>query len=194
MRYLSSCVAFRNTPFGSRTTIIRSFNEINTYTTLPIGPVTHYRLSDSLALKHNSTTSEISDVPRKFWGEGGVRQEFFSVGGGGGFNKFSWGQWETEQGSGGVSPLVRGSTQFANEWNPYSDQVVTDVFSTELGIWLSFVKTSEFRGGGPPNPSLYTTVRNDVKQRCTGQLVLNVHRYTKHPLTRRILQVYRKFL
>jgi hypothetical protein len=28
-----------------------------------------------------------------------------------------------------------------------------DVFSMELGIWLSFVKTSEFRGGGvePPN-------------------------------------------
>jgi hypothetical protein len=29
-----------------------------------------------------------------------------------------------------------------------------DVFSTELGIRLSFVKTSEFRGGGfePPQP------------------------------------------
>jgi hypothetical protein len=47
-----------------------------------------------------------------------------------------------------------------------------DVYSTELGIRLSFVKTSEFRGGGgliPPNPlgtslvrialqTLYTTV------------------------------------
>jgi hypothetical protein len=34
-----------------------------------------------------------------------------------------------------------------------------DVFSTELGIRLSFVKTSEFRGGGgdPPNPPRYAT-------------------------------------
>jgi hypothetical protein len=37
---------------------------------------------------------------------------------------------------GGGSPLVRGSTQFANDWNPYSDKVVTDVFSTELGVRL----------------------------------------------------------
>jgi hypothetical protein len=28
---------------------------------------------------------------------------------------------QRERGSGGGSPLVRGSTQFANEWNPYSD-------------------------------------------------------------------------
>jgi hypothetical protein len=27
-------------------------------------------------------------------------------------------------------------------------EVVTDVYSKELGIWLSFVKTSEFRKGG----------------------------------------------
>jgi hypothetical protein len=35
-----------------------------------------------------------------------------------------------------------------------------DVFSTELEIWLSFVKTLEFwRGGGfePPNPPRYAT-------------------------------------
>jgi hypothetical protein len=51
---------------------------------------------------------------------------------------------DRERGSGGGSPLVRGSTQFANELNPYSDYVVTDVFSTKLGIRLSFVKTSEF--------------------------------------------------
>jgi hypothetical protein len=63
---------------------------------------------------------------------------------------------QRERESGGGSPLVRGSIQFANEWNPYSDSVVTDVFSTVLGIRLSFVKASEFRGGGwtpkPPPP------------------------------------------
>jgi hypothetical protein len=46
----------------------------------------------------------------------------------------------------GSIPIVRGSAQFAN---------VTDVFSTELEIRISFVKTSEFRGRGeefePPN-------------------------------------------
>jgi hypothetical protein len=30
-------------------------------------------------------------------------------------------RWQREWGSGGVSPLVRGPTHFANEWNPYSD-------------------------------------------------------------------------
>jgi len=34
-----------------------------------------------------------------------------------------------------------------------------DVFSTELGIWLSFVKTSEFRGGvNTTHPPWYATV------------------------------------
>jgi hypothetical protein len=62
---------------------------------------------------------------------------------------------QRERRSGGGSPPVRGSTQFANERNPYSDWVVTDVFSTELGLWLSFVKTSEFRRGdlNPQTPS-----------------------------------------
>jgi hypothetical protein len=45
---------------------------------------------------------------------------------------------------GGSSPLVRGSTQFANEWKLYSDYVVMDVYSLGLVIQLSFVKTSEF--------------------------------------------------
>jgi hypothetical protein len=46
----------------------------------------------------------------------------------------------------------------------------TDVFSTELGIWLSFVKTSEFRGVGvvfetpKPRPPLpYATARLETK-------------------------------
>jgi hypothetical protein len=59
---------------------------------------------------------------------------------------------QAEQGSEGGRPLVRGSTQFTNERNPYSDWVVTDVFFTELGIRLSFVKTSEIQGGGGIEP------------------------------------------
>jgi hypothetical protein len=42
--------------------------------------------------------------------------------------------------------LVRGSAQFTNEWNLYSYYVVKDVFSMELGIWLSFVKIFEILG------------------------------------------------
>jgi hypothetical protein len=89
-----------------------------------------------------------------YWGRG-LRQEFFTVGGGSTNSVEDRGQ--RERGSGGGSPLVRGSTQFASEWNPYSDWVVTDVFSMEMGIRLSFVKTLEFwqRGWTPkPSPSL----------------------------------------
>jgi hypothetical protein len=64
--------------------------------------------------------SELQGYRAVFWGSQPPDQwriqNFFS---GGGFNKFSWGQ--RVRGSGGGSPLVRGSTQFANEWNPYSD-------------------------------------------------------------------------
>jgi hypothetical protein len=52
---------------------------------------------------------------------------------------------QREQECGGGRPLVRGSTQFANEWNLYSGY---GLFSTELGIRLSFINISEFRGGG----------------------------------------------
>jgi hypothetical protein len=53
-------------------------------------------------------------------------QEFYSggvqlcSGGGGGVNKFILGQRAEITGIWGGSPLVRGSAQFANEWNPYS--------------------------------------------------------------------------
>jgi hypothetical protein len=47
---------------------------------------------------------------------------------------------------------VRGPTQFANELNPYSDYVVTDVYSTELEIRLSFVGISG--GVHPPGTPL----------------------------------------
>jgi hypothetical protein len=43
--------------------------------------------------------------------------------------------------------------------------VVTDVFSTELGIRLSFVKTSEFRGGAfetPKPPPLGTPLHGNI--------------------------------
>jgi hypothetical protein len=82
--------------------------------------------------------SGTSDVPRNFFGGGGerLRQEFFR--GWGSTNSVEDGG-ERERGSWGGSPLVRGFTRFANEWNPYSDYVVMDVYSTELGIRLSFV-------------------------------------------------------
>jgi hypothetical protein len=72
----------------------------------------------------------------------GVARNFIRWGGGSTNSVESTGQ--REQGSGGRSPLVGGSAQFANEWNLYSDSVVTDVYSTELGIRLSIGKTWEF--------------------------------------------------
>jgi hypothetical protein len=49
-------------------------------------------------------------------------------------------------------PPIRGSTEFANEWNQYSYLVVTEVISMKLGIWLSFVKILKFRAGGVLTP------------------------------------------
>jgi hypothetical protein len=49
---------------------------------------------------------ETSSVPRIFFG-------------GGSKNSVEY-RGQIKRGSGGGSPLVRGSTQFANEWNPYS--------------------------------------------------------------------------
>jgi hypothetical protein len=74
-------------------------------------------------------------------------------------NNFSWGQRADGTGSGGGSTLIRGSALLANEWSPYSYYVVMDVVSTELDIWLGFVKTSEFQGvgGWTPNPPRYAT-------------------------------------
>jgi hypothetical protein len=71
---------------------------------------------------------------------GGLHQKFIL----GGVNKFSRGQRAQRKGMWDGSLLVRASTRFANELNPYSDYVVMDAYSMELGIWLSFVKTSEF--------------------------------------------------
>jgi hypothetical protein len=48
----------------------------------------------------------------------GVPRIFFSWGGS--TNSVEY-RRQREWGSGGGSPLVRGSTDFATEWNPYSD-------------------------------------------------------------------------
>jgi hypothetical protein len=71
-----------------------------------------------------------------------------------GFNKFSWGQGRQNGDLVAVAPIVRGFTQFVNEWNSYSAFVVTDVYSTKLGIWPSFFKIS----GGGLNPPGYASV------------------------------------
>jgi hypothetical protein len=78
-----------------------------------------------------------SGVPRIFsGGVGGVRQEFFRgvtpgfffggvtpriFSGGRGSTNSVEDRGQRERGAGGGSPLIRGSTQFANEQNPYSD-------------------------------------------------------------------------
>jgi hypothetical protein len=53
-------------------------------------------------------TGQVARMEDKKW-----RNQEFCSWGGGGCNKFSCGQ--VEWGSGGGSPLVRGSAQFANE-------------------------------------------------------------------------------
>jgi hypothetical protein len=73
-------------------------------------------------------------------------QEFFRAGGSSTNAVEDRGQ--RERGRESDSPLVRGSAQFANGWKP-------DVFSMELGIRLSFVKTSEFRGRFEP-PGIFS--------------------------------------
>jgi hypothetical protein len=61
-----------------------------------------------------------SGVPRNsFQGQGGVTPRIFS--GRGGTTNSVEDRGQREWGSRGGSPLVRGSTQFVNEWNPYSD-------------------------------------------------------------------------
>jgi hypothetical protein len=79
----------------------------------------------------------ISGVPRIFFGRGCSTNSVEDRG-------------QREWGSESRSPLVRGSNQLAKYSNPYSDYVVTDVFSTELVIWLLFLKTWEFRPPPPP--------------------------------------------
>jgi hypothetical protein len=86
----------------------------------------------------------------------GVHHEFFRGGGRSSTNLVD-GRGQRELRSGGCSPLVRGSTQFANEWNPYY-WVVTDLFSTDLGIWLSLGIS-----GGGLNPQTPPSVRHCLR-------------------------------
>jgi hypothetical protein len=70
---------------------------------------------------------------------------FFQVG----FNKFGWGQRAERAGSGGSSPLVRGSALFANEWTPYSYYGLLQMYfprNWDFGSALS--KLRNFGGGG----------------------------------------------
>jgi hypothetical protein len=56
-----------------------------------------------------------------------------------------------------------------------------DVYSTELVIWLSFVKTSEFWGGGggwTPKPSPLGT---PLQYTCTHQQHKEQHNDTEYP-------------
>jgi hypothetical protein len=68
----------------------------------------------------NSLYDINSGVPRIFFSGEGERvcQEF--VRGGGGSTNSVEDRGKRERRSGGGSPLVRGTTQFANERNPYS--------------------------------------------------------------------------
>jgi hypothetical protein len=67
----------------------------------------------------NLARGRTSGEPTIFlYGGGGVTPRFF---GGGSSTNSVEDRGEIERGSGGGSPLVRGSTQFANELNPYSD-------------------------------------------------------------------------
>jgi hypothetical protein len=77
------------------------------------------KTSTSLLLLTYEYSVTSSGVPRIFSGWGGLTNSVDDRG-------------QREWGSGGGSPLVRGSTKFANECNTDSDQVVTDLFSTEL--------------------------------------------------------------
>jgi hypothetical protein len=82
-------------------------------------------------------------------------QEFCSWGGS--TNSVDTGQ--RERGSGGGSPLVRDSAQFANEWNPYSYYVVTDDLPRNWKFGSALSKFRNFGGWGlnPLNTPLYAT-------------------------------------
>jgi hypothetical protein len=91
----------------------------------------------------------------------GVPRNIFSGGEGGGVQNFNWWQRADRTVIWVRYSLVGGSTEFANEWNPYSDWVVTDVFSTELGISAQLCQNFGISGEErfkPPNPPRYATV------------------------------------
>jgi hypothetical protein len=77
--------------------------------------------------------------------------------GGAGFKNSVEDRGQRERGSGGCSPLVTGFTQFVNEQNPYSNQVVTDYIPRNWEFTSAFSKLRNFGEGGvephkPPPP------------------------------------------
>jgi hypothetical protein len=100
-------------------------------------------------------------------------QEFFPGGWGGSVSANSVeDRGQIKRGSGGGSPYSRVPLNLQMGWNPYSYYVVADVFSTDLGIRLSFVNTSEFRGGVgfelPKPPPRYATAQTAI--RCVSEV------------------------
>jgi hypothetical protein len=89
---------------------------------------------------------------------------------------------QREWGSGGSSPLVRGSAQFANEWNTFLLGCYRCIFH---GTGNSVQLCQNFgisRGGGvePPNPTQYTN----------GCARTTVSRFARHNLTRQIFLTF----
>jgi hypothetical protein len=79
-------------------------------------------------------------------------QEIFS-GGGGVVQRIQLRTGQRERGSGGGSPLVRGSTQFANKWNPYSDTLFRMYIPRNWEFGSALSKLWNFGpGGGGVNP------------------------------------------
>jgi hypothetical protein len=70
--------------------------------------------------------------------------------------------------------------------------VVTDVFSTELEIRLSFVKTSEFRGGGGLNTPNHPSVRHYITVYQYSEI--NVMHFLFSLLTVKSLYIFRALL
>jgi hypothetical protein len=77
-----------------------------------------------------------SGVPRNFFGEGGGGGEFQQI------------QLRTKGRKNGDLGAVAPYSGVPLNLQVSETRIVTDVFSTELGICLIFVKTSEFRGEG----------------------------------------------
>jgi hypothetical protein len=108
-------------------------------------------------------------------------QEFCSVRRGGGSTNPVQDRGQRGWGSGGGSPPVRGSAQFSNEWILYCDLVVTDVFSTDLGIRLSFVRTMELLEGGEVNtPQTTPRYLIETKYDNSSEAVLHWLIYVQH--------------
>jgi hypothetical protein len=94
---------------------------------------------------------------------------------------------QRERGSGGGSPLVRGSTQFANEWNPILIRLLRIYFprNWEFGSALSKL----WNLGGiwttqtPPPPSVHhcSSPMKMEQAECSETLAFKLHMPVNHP-------------